>query len=160
VTVRKAVNVRLCSRNNLTGFEWSMVPSVVQAGVWHVLVAFITLWAAQLVEGHHSFSAEFNASQPFRLDGEIVRVDWRNPHVWIYLLEYDGTGDSVTWAVETSAPAALTRRGVPKTLLSLGKRVGISGYRAKSGASVMRGEQLMLPDGQLFMLSSDQPTLR
>ena len=30
--------------------------------------------------GHHSFSAEFDAKKPVTLTGEVVMMEWANPH--------------------------------------------------------------------------------
>jgi hypothetical protein len=34
---------------------------------------------------HHSFSAEFDARRPVRLEGVVSRVEFINPHVWIHV---------------------------------------------------------------------------
>jgi len=37
------------------------------------------------VFAHHSFSAEFDAKKKVRLDGRVVKMDWVNPHAWLYM---------------------------------------------------------------------------
>ena len=34
---------------------------------------------------HHSFAAEFDASQPVTVNGAVNKMDWVNPHSWIYV---------------------------------------------------------------------------
>ena len=34
---------------------------------------------------HHAFGAEFDANAPLRIQGNIVRLEWVNPHSWIHL---------------------------------------------------------------------------
>src|SRR5262245_44013518 len=34
---------------------------------------------------HHSFSAIFDAKKPVTLTGTVTRIEWMNPHTWVYL---------------------------------------------------------------------------
>ena len=33
---------------------------------------------------HHSFAAEYDGNQPVTLTGTLTKVEWTNPHGWIY----------------------------------------------------------------------------
>ena len=41
---------------------------------------------------HHSFAAEFDSSKPVELKGTVTRLDWVNPHAWIYIDVKDEKG--------------------------------------------------------------------
>ena len=103
---------------------------------------------------HHSFAAEFDASQPVRLEGAVSRVEWRNPHAWIYLAVANPAGSDVTWAIEASSPSALARRGLGRQSVLPGMTVTVSGYRAKNGTPTARGRDLTLPDGRTLSLGA------
>lgn len=34
---------------------------------------------------HHSFAAEFDGNKPVSLTGVVTKVDWVNPHAYIYV---------------------------------------------------------------------------
>jgi hypothetical protein len=104
---------------------------------------------------HHSFSAEFDANRPVRLEGVVAKVDWMNPHVSVYLDVGSPSGEIVRWMVEAASPNALLRKGVNKDLVSLGMPVVINGYQAKSGAHRASGLDIILPGGKKLLLRSD-----
>jgi hypothetical protein len=104
---------------------------------------------------HHSFSADFDAKRPVRLDGVVVGVDWSNPHAAIYVDVRGPDGDLVHWMVEAASPNALLRRGFTKTSLSAGMSVVIEGYQAKSGEHRASGQDVILPTGQKLLLRSN-----
>src|SRR2546422_6883246 len=103
---------------------------------------------------HHSFAAEFNADKPVTLRGTVTRMDWINPHAWIYLNVKDASGKMVEWAVETAPPNSLIRRGFRKTSLKPGTELVINGFKARNGSTTANGYNLTLPDGQTLFLGS------
>jgi hypothetical protein len=60
---------------------------------------------------HHSFAAEFDATQPIASSGVITKMEWMNPHVYFYMdVEDDASGKIETWAWEMGSPNGLMRR--------------------------------------------------
>jgi hypothetical protein len=100
------------------------------------------------VAAHHAFQAEFDAKRPVTLSGVIVRVNWVNPHAWIYLDVKGVDGRTVTWAVQAAAPQVLTVRGWQKDSLVPGSSVVIAGFQAKDGTKTANGRDVTLPDGR------------
>ena len=129
--------------------------------VRHAVAAALTcaavIGAGGPVSAHHSFSAEYDASRPLRLNGTVARVEWQNPHAWIYMAVADPAGTVVTWAIEASAPSALARLGLGRESVAPGMTVIVSGYRAKNGTPTARGLDLTLPDGRTLSLGSADP---
>ena len=60
---------------------------------------------------HHAFSAEFDANKPVKLRGNIIKIDWINPHAFVYLDVRDDSGAVRNYKVEMGPPYALTRGG-------------------------------------------------
>ena len=106
------------------------------------------------VGAHHSFSAEFDFQKPVTLVGTLTRMEWVNPHGWIYLDVKGKDGTVVAWAVETGAPNALLRRGLRKTDCPLGVEIKVQGYLAKSGKPIANGRTVTFPDGRDFFFGS------
>ena len=100
------------------------------------------------VVAHHAFQAEFDAKKPITLTGVIARIEWVNPHVWIYLDVKGADKSAVTWAVQAGAPAVLSVRGWQKDSLVPGTFVTIDGFLAKNGSLTANGRDVTLPDGK------------
>jgi hypothetical protein len=88
------------------------------------------------------------------LEGTVARLEWTNPHAWLYLDVPAARGGSVQWALELSAPSALARRGLRPDVARLGTKLVVKGYRAKNGRPVARAWMLVLPGGQTIDLGS------
>jgi hypothetical protein len=103
---------------------------------------------------HHSFAAEFDGTQPVTLRGTVTRIEWTNPHGWIFLDVKGSDGTVVNWAVETAAPNALIRRGVRNADFPVGTELTVKGYRAKNGTPKANASTLSLPDGRELLAGS------
>jgi hypothetical protein len=110
--------------------------------------------ATKSAVAHHSFAAEFDGTQPVTLRGTVTRIEWTNPHGWIYLDVKGSDGAVVTWAVETAAPNALIRRGVRNSDFPVGTELTVNGYRAKNGTPKANASTLSLPDGRELLAGS------
>jgi hypothetical protein len=116
-------------------------------------VAGIALLCAAPVVAHHSFSAEFDATQPITLKGKLTKMDWVNPHGWLYI-DVMQDGKVVNWAIEAGSPNALLRRGLRQTDFPVGSELIIDGYRAKNGSSTANGTTVKFADGRNFFLGA------
>ena len=113
-----------------------------------------SLLAATPVVAHHAFAAEFDASQPVTLKGTLTRMEWVNPHGWLYVDVKGPDGKIVNWAIEAGAPNALLKRGLRKTDFPAGLEIVVTGYRAKNGSTTANGRSVTLADGRSFFMGS------
>jgi hypothetical protein len=103
---------------------------------------------------HHSFAAEFDASRPIKLTGTVKRMEFSNPHSWLYLEVKTEAGDIQEWAVEGAAPNALLRRGWNRNSLPAGTVVNVQGFQAKDRSFRAAGRNVTLPDGKSLFVGS------
>ncbi|MBV8904962.1 MAG: hypothetical protein JOZ22_15125 [Acidobacteriia bacterium] len=105
---------------------------------------------------HHSFAAEFDNNKPVTLKGSLTRIDWMNPHIWIYLDVKDDAGAVTHWQCEGGPPNSLTRNGWTKDALKIGDQVTVEGFKAKDGTNTCNSRSVKLPDGRsVFAGSAD-----
>jgi hypothetical protein len=119
-----------------------------------VVAGFSLFAGGGTAQAHHSFAAEYDATKPISLTGQVQRVDFVNPHGWLYVQVKDPNGRMVTWNVEMGSPNSLIRRGFTKNTVAVGTQVVIDGYRAKDGSRTMNSTTIKLPDGRRLFTGS------
>ena len=97
---------------------------------------------------HHSFSAVFDANSPIEASGTVTKVEWQNPHAWIYVDVEDDEGSVVNWAFEIGSPNGLRRRGWSRNTVQDGDVISVSGYRARDGSNRANLASITLADGR------------
>lgn len=103
---------------------------------------------------HHSFAAEFDGTKPVHLRGTVTKMEWINPHSWLYVDVKDEKGQVVQWAIEAGAPNAMFRRGFRKESLPPGTEIIIDGFQSKTLPHTANGRDLTFPDGRKLFMGS------
>lgn len=98
--------------------------------------------------GHHSAVAEYDLSKTIRLSGAIVKVDFANPHVMIYLDVQNSGGVVTHWRIENSPPSRMKQWDLTKARLTEGAAVTVEANPAKAGAPFAWGRRFTFGDGQ------------
>lgn len=112
------------------------------------LLSVFLLLTAHSVHAHHSFAAEFDITKPVTLTGVLTRMDWVNPHGWMYVDVKGLDGTVVHWVIQTGGPTQLLRRGFGKETFPAGIEVTIKGFRAREKSTTAHAETVMLKDGR------------
>lgn len=111
------------------------------------LAAALMLAAVTPVLAHHSVDAEFDRNAPVEVTGTVTKVDFMNPHIWIYLNVKGEDGGMVPWQFEGGPPNALRRNGWKPNSLKVGDTVTIQGILAKDGSNTGNARVILMPDG-------------
>ena len=102
---------------------------------------------------HHSLFAVFDEGQTVTLKGVVSKVEWVNPHVYLYLDVADGAGKLTTWSVETFPPSTLRRAGLTREKLGLGQNITLIGYKARNGKDLAFLRTITFADGREVMIA-------
>ena len=102
---------------------------------------------------HHSVSAEFDLSKRITLEGRVTKIEWMNPHVYLYV-NVNADGKTINWACETAGPNTLARQGWSRSSLQIGDRVTVLGYQARDGSKVASAREIVLANGRKVFVGS------
>ena len=91
--------------------------------------------AATASYAHHSFGAEFDSNKPVKLTGVVTRLEWTNPHVYLWVDVTGKDGQVKQWGFEMGPPHMLQKAGWKKNSLTLGETVEIDGWMARDGSN-------------------------
>ena len=123
------------------------IAQVVSAFVAVVLLA-APLWA------HHSFATEFDADKPVTVKGTITKMDWVNPHSWLFIDVKGPDGKIQSWELEFGSPNQLYRRGWKKESLPVGSEVTVVGWMSRTEPFKANAKDVILPDGKKLFAGS------
>lgn len=120
-----------------------------------VLLVVTAVLASARASAHHSFAAIFDANQPVTVTGTVTRLEWMNPHTWIYVDARRDDGSVESWAFELGSPNRLMRFGWNQNSLPVGETVTINGSRARDGSFKAAVDTVTLPDGKRLFGAQD-----
>jgi len=114
------------------------------------LAVFIVVLSAPLV-AHHGRGATYDMKKRVTLKGTVSRVEWRNPHVLIYMDVKDADGKVVTWGFENSGVSTLAQEGYNRNTLKVGQPITAIVNPAANGAPTAIVVKIVLADGSEIM---------
>jgi Family of unknown function (DUF6152) len=90
---------------------------------------------AAVSDAHHSFGAQYDSNKPVKMSGFVTRVEWTNPHVYLFI-DVAGKGGAVTnWGFEMGPPHMLQKAGWKRNSLAIGEEIEIEGWLARDGSN-------------------------
>jgi Family of unknown function (DUF6152) len=95
---------------------------------------------------HHSFPAQYDIDKPVSLTGKVTKVEWTNPHIFIYADVTDANGAVVNWAFEMGGPNALLRQGWKRDSLKPGDTAIFEGSLARDGSNLVNARTVTMAE--------------
>jgi hypothetical protein len=113
-----------------------MSPSFLTRVVHLLPAAALMLCATTAIDAHHSFAAQYDGNKPVNMTGALTKLEWTNPHVYIYIDVTDPkTRKVTTWAFEMGPPHMLQKSGWKRNSLKTGELLSIEGSAARDGSN-------------------------
>jgi hypothetical protein len=116
-----------------------------------VLVAALLLTTS--VRAHHNMSAAFDFNDRVSLTGTLTKVDWRNPHIYLFLDVKQGEQVDA-WSIEGPSPSFFRARDISSDdfKVAVGKTISAEASRARDHSKSGLIRTITLPDGKVISL--------
>ena len=111
----------------------------------------LTSVAPGLSMAHHSLS-EWDPNVIVELQGEVVEVVWRNPHVRFTIEVVNAAGEDDLWRIAGSSLAHLDRRNVPRDAVEVGDIIRVSGSPSNRRRNNVIAHTMLLADGRELLI--------
>ena len=120
-----------------------------------ILVALTLVIAlASIAAAHHS-AAPFDTTKSKTISGAVNKVQWTNPHTWVWVDVPNAQGGVDTWGIEGMSPNYLERRGWSKNTLKPGDKISVDIRPLKDGSNGGMFVQATLASGKIMKMTGE-----
>lgn len=105
--------------------------------------------------GHHSRAA-YDLTKEVTLDGTVVELLWKNPHIFMTVETLGEDGRPLRTEVEVTSVSEAAALGLPRAAIGPGERVAVRAHPGRGGpASRAVGIVVTAADGTVYPLNTD-----
>ena len=123
--------------------------------VYASFVAAAAVLVSTTAIAHHG-AAGYDFSKALTLDGKIIKVEWKNPHVYFTIESTGGDGKPRQLQIEAASLSTVLAFGLRREMLAPGSHVKVMAFgrlRDPDGANY-KGVTVTLPDGSVYFLEN------
>jgi len=123
-----------------------------------IVFSLLLLVASAPASAHHAFAAEFDAKNCSDVTGVLTKVNYENPHAYLFVDVKDAGGQAAKATFQLSSTSNLRRGGATFAVLnaSVGKEVLVRGCASKNGEkNRYSGSFIKLADGTVQRVGQD-----
>ena len=96
---------------------------------------------------HHAVTVAYDTENLMWIEGEVVDVFWKNPHIVLTIESTLENGNTEIWKVESGSTNSLQRIGIGRDIVSIGDRVSLFGAISRRGLNTMAAYTIILSSG-------------
>jgi len=85
------------------------------------------------VEAHHAVASIYDLNKEIVLEGQLTKLNFRNPHSNIELAVPNPDGTTTEWVLTTASLQVLTRAGVTRDSIKPGQSLKVTILPARNG---------------------------
>ncbi len=112
-----------------------------------IAICCLAALASTSAIAHHATTVAYDSNNMGTIEGEVVEVFWKNPHVVLTIERVSESGVRETWTAESGSPNSLLRIGYDGSIVSVGDRVTLLGALSRQGLPAMAAYTMTLADG-------------
>ena len=126
-----------------------------------IALGAVALWVvsgflATPMSAHHSIEANYDIHKDVKLSGTVVKLEFINPHSFLYVDVKGQNGKVTRWGCELEGLGGLKRAGLSRgSGLQPGQQISFEVYGAKDGSATGFLRVLTLPDGRVLKFGTD-----
>lgn len=122
------------------------------------IIVPICLLACVSAFAHHSV-ANFDLQRTVTITGTVNKLEWTNPHMWLWVIVAKDDGTVEHWGAEGASPANMNRRaGWTKNTVRPGDIVTVELHPFLDGSTGGALYRVTLPDGSQIGIGVPPPS--
>ena len=110
-------------------------------------ILFLTVPLAAPATAHHAVNVAYDTQNLSTVEGEVIDVFWRNPHVVVTIERVLENGEREIWEAESGSTNSLERLGIGRDIVQIGDTVALTGALSRRGLTTMAAYTMTLADG-------------